>query len=309
VNPAFVGKNGEWKVASKSLTGRRDDIEFAGDRRWWGGRWEIASTAPFPIPEKVILYVSRSGMDHGFWRDLRVGDRAFDRDYFVFCDTPALLPMILGPATRRALADFKELDDALTLYVRGGVTRVTGSVAEKDPTGIDRHVAIHRALAADHAATLARWRDLMSAAHGRAEASWPPVATIMSRTGTLVVHTSWTAPSSRDAADWDRSADSLRTHVTTHDDRERRPWFLTVMERGVAGTHQLGGEHVTILGKPSISLPLLGDLVRAGNIVTIQAGAQVLVSMRGLASAKQIEAALRVVELVVDIDGSDSPYR
>ncbi len=309
MNPAFVGKVGEWKVASKSLTGRREGIDFTGERRWWGGRWALTSTAPFPVPENVILYVSRSGMDHGFWRDLRVGNPAFDRDYFVFCDTPALLPLILGPAARRALADHAELDDALTLYVRGGVTQLTGSVGEKDPTGIDRFVAVHRALVEDHQATLARWRDLMSAAHGRAEASWPPVATIKSRTGTLVVHTSWTAPTSRDAADWDRSADSLQTHLTTHDDRERRPWFLTATGPGVAGTHQLAGKHVMVVGKPTISLPLLGDLVRAGNIVTIQAGAQVLVSMRGLANAKQIESALRIVELVVDTASSDSPYR
>jgi len=311
VDPAFVTarKDGQWHVATRSLTGHCGGIDVTGERRWWGGRWTLTSTQAFPVPESLLLYVSSTGMDHGYWRDLLVGEPAFDRDHFIFCDIPALLPLILGPATRRALRDHESAGDVLTLYVRRGVTQVSGTCSEDDSRAIDRHLGVHRALAEDHRACLARWQAQMTAAHGRADPSWPPVATIMSRTGTLSVHTSWTSPTTRDGSDWHRSADSLRTHITGHDDRERRRWTLIEMERGIAGTHELGRRHVTIVGKPSISLPLLGDLVRAGDIVEIRCSAEVSVTMRGLATPRQMEAGLRIIELVVDTAGSASPYR
>jgi hypothetical protein len=60
---------------------------------------------------------------------------------------------------------------------------------------------------------------------------------------------------------------------------------------------------------PSISLPLLDDLVYYGNIVSIYCGAEVRVAMRGLAGPRQIDSALRIIELIVDPAGSGSPYR
>ncbi|MBA3457521.1 MAG: hypothetical protein H0T42_30855 [Deltaproteobacteria bacterium] len=311
MDPAFVTarKDGQWRVATRSLTGSCAGIEVTGERRWWGGRWSLTSAAPFPVPEKLILFVSASGMEHGFWRDLIVGDRSFDHQFFIFCDTPALLPLVLGPATRRVLRDHGQSRDALTLYVRAGVTRVLGTCAEDDPLAFDRHIAVHQALGEDHRACLADWQQLMTASHGRADESWPPVATIMSRTGTLTVHASWTAPTTRDGADWERSADSLRTHLQGHDGRKRRRWTLHEMEPGVAGTHTLGGRHITILGEPSISLPLLDDLVHMGDIVSISCGSHVAIALRGLAGPRQMNAALRIIELIVDPAGTGSPYR
>ena len=311
MDPAFVQarKDGEWRVASTMMTGTCAGVEFTGERRWWGGRWSLTSTAKFPVPEAVILFVSASGMEHGFWRDLLVGDAAFDSSFFIFCDTPALLPLVLGPATRKALSEAGQLRDSLTLYVRGGFTRVLGSCGEDDKRAIDRHLAVHRALAEDHRACLADWQELMTASHGRADDSWPPVATIMSRTGTLSVHVSWTAPTTRDGADWDLSADSLRTHIRGHDGRTRRRWSLVEMAPGIAGTHHFGRRRVTIFGVPSISLPVLEDLVHMGDLVSIRCGADIAVAMRGLAAPRQMNAALRIIELIVDPAGSGSPYR
>lgn len=254
MDPEFVRarKDGAWQVASRTLSGTCAGVDITGERRWWGGRWALTSAAPFPVPETLILFVSVSGMEHGFWRDLLVGDPGFDRSHFIFCDTPALLPLVLGPATRQALRDSEEIRDALTLYVRGGVTRVMGTSSEDDPRAIDRHLAVHHALAEDHRACLASWQELMTSSHGRADATWPP---------------------------------------------------------GIAGTHQLGSRHVTIFGVPSISIPVLDDLVHMGNIVAIRAGAEVAVALRGLAAPRQMNAGLRIIELIVDPEGTGSPYR
>lgn len=311
MDPGFVEarKDGTWLVATRSLTGTCAGVELTGERRWWGGRWALTSAAPFPVPENLILFISARGMEHGFWRDLTVGDKIFDGAFFVFCDTPALLPLVVGPATRRALRDFHRLRDALTVYVRAGVTRVIGTCDEDDPLAVDRHLAVHRALAEDHRACLAGWQELMAGAHGRADEKWPPVATIMSRTGTLTVHASWTAPTTRDGADWDLSADSLRTHINGHDGRKRKRWTMLEMEPGVAGTHQLGRRHVTLLGEASISMPLLDELVYDGDIVSITCGSSVSVAMRGLAGTRQMNTGLRIIELIVDPRGTGSPYR
>jgi len=311
VDPGFIEarKDGSWLVATRTLTGTCAGVELTGERRWWGGRWALTSASPFPVPEKLIVFASARGMEHGFWRDLTVGDKMFDGAFFVFCDTPALLPLVVGPATRQALRDFHRLRDALTLYVRAGVTRVLGTCDEDDARAVDRHIAVHRALAEDHRACLAGWQELMVGAHGRADDTWPPVATIMSRTGTLTVHASWTAPTTRDGADWELSADSLRTHINGHDGRKRKRWTLLEMEPGVAGTHQLGRRHVTLLGESSISMPLLDELVYDGDIVSITCSSSVSVAMRGLAGTRQMNAALRIIELIVDPRGTGSPYR
>ena len=311
MDPGFIQarKDGSWLVATRTLTGTCDGVEFTGERRWWGGRWALTSSSPFPVPEKMIVFVSAHGMEHGFWRDLDTGDKFFDGRFFIFCDTPALLPLVLGPKTRQVMRETTSRRDTLTLYVRAGVTRVLGTCDEDDPRAIERHIAIHRALAEDHRACLTGWQELMVGAHGRAEETWPPVATIMSRTGTLTVHASWTAPTTRDGADWELSADSLRTHINGHDGRKRRRWTLTEMEPGVAGTHRLGRRHVTILGEPSISMPLLDDFVYDGDIVSITCASSVSVAMRGLAGPRQMNAALRIIELIVDPKGTGSPYR
>jgi hypothetical protein len=303
-------RDGGWKVATRSLTGQIAQVAFTGERRWWGGRWVLTSTGPFPVAEEMIVFASRKGMDHGFWRDIDVGDGSFDHRYFLFSDLPALLPMVLGRATRTALEDHAQLADALELYVRGGLVRVHGSNTPDDATAIARHLAIHAALARDRASWLESWQQLIVAAHGRAHLeSWPPTATIMSRTGTLAVHLSWDAPTTRDGADWDASRHSLRTHVRGHDDRERRRWSLREAGAGQAATHELAGRRFVIFGQPSFSLPAVSQLLSEAPIVALQSGLHVAVTLRGIPSARHLEASVRMIERLLDPAGSSSPYR
>jgi len=158
-----------WLTAEHGVRGSIDGVELTCESRWWGNQWNVTGESAFPIPEKLTLFVSERGMDHGFWRDLRVGDSRFDARFFVFCDTPALLPILVGEATRGALSNTGPNRHDITLYVRDGRVKTTGITMKDDTQSIDRHLAIHRALADDHRAFLARWKQHMDAAAGRAE--------------------------------------------------------------------------------------------------------------------------------------------
>lgn len=304
-------RDANWVFTKRGVRGAIDGVELGCESRWWGNQWNVTGESAFPIPETLILFVSQRGMDHGFWRDLRVGDPRFDARYFVFCDTPALLPIVLGTTTRAALSDTGPNHHDIELYVRGGRVRTTG-IAQKDDTGaIDRHLAIHRGLAADHQAFLARWNSDFDAAGGRADAGWPPSATLLRPSGALIVTLSWTAPTTRDGHDWDEAAASLRTEITAHDDRDRKQWTLREVPPTVPCTHVFAERRFVVVGKLPIPSGVLVPIIRQAELAVIAVrGDRITVGVRGLATARQIEGAVRAIHLIVDAAaGSGSPYR
>ncbi len=292
---------------ARTITGDRDGVAFTAQRRWWGRTWRLMGTSPSPIPEAVVLYVSRIGMDHGFWRDLRVGDDAFDRAHFVFCDRPAILPMLVGDATRRALAASER--HPIVLYQRGTTLRTEGTHPDADDGAVERHVAIRDALARDQEAFRVAWSELMALGLGRATDGWPPAGTILSRAGTLLARLSWTNPTTRDGADWDHAYTSLRTTLITVESRSGRQWRTFDPGPGIAGTHTFAGRGFIVHGTPTLSLPSIEQLVATGDVVDLQVGRHVHVSLRGRARATQLAAGVQLVERIVGATAHDSPYR
>ncbi|MBL0219354.1 MAG: hypothetical protein IPQ07_36480 [Myxococcales bacterium] len=310
MKPSFLAArpDARWAGAPKELRGGCDGVEFEVLGRWWGKRWSVTSEAPFPMPERLLLFASRKGMEHGFWRDFRVGDPAFDHRHFVFSDTPALLPIIMGPQTRHALGARTALDDALTLYVRGGVARVTGQNDADDDTALTRHLDVHRALAADHQTFLTAWDELVTSAQGRADPRWPPTGTVMNPVGALRLYLTWAEAARRDV-DWLAREDSLRTNLAGNDGRQRSRWSLREAEPFEAHDLELGAGRYLVTGKPTLSTPALEALVLRGKIVAISSSAQVRVAVRGLATTSQLQAMLRLLETLLQAADSGSPYR
>lgn len=305
---AFVDAHpaAQWSRGSRIVRGALDGIELVGESRWWGHQWNLTARSAFAVPERMIVFVSERGMDHGFWRDLRTGDAAFDRRFFTFCDTPALLPLVVGPATRGALA----AAESTVLYVRDRAVATTSIALAKDAAAFDRHLAIHRALADDHRACLADWKQRITDAGGRADDGWPPTATLLRPAGALLVSLAWTTPRTRDAADWEAAAQSLRTEVSAYDDRPRMHWTLREV-RTTAPTHVLGGRPFELVGTLPMPLATLDAIVARSPIAAIVVReTRITVGVHGLATARQLDGAVRVVQLVVDAaHEASSPYR
>jgi hypothetical protein len=311
VKPAFAEgvvwtqRDTEWsrgERCSKTV----DGVQLTAQSRWWGKQWKIAGESDFAVPEKMILFVSERGMDHGYWRDLLVGDAQFDARYFIFCDTPALLPIILGARTRDALRD-----SDIELYVRDNRVKTTSTCPDSDAGAFERHVAVHLALANDHHAFLASWKARMDDAQGRGDAVWPPTATLIRPTGKLTVNLAWTAPTTRDASDWDAAAQSMRTEITAHDDKARAQWSLREVDETTPCTHVLAGRRFVLAGKLPFAVAQLETIVDRAQLATIAVREnRITVGVHGVANARQIDGAVRIVHLVVQATvESTSPYR
>lgn len=310
VKPRFltVPPGGQWQGSRTDLRGTCGGVAFGARSRWWGTRWTVISEAPFPVPEPLLLFVSSRGMEHGFWRDFRIGDPTFDREHFVFSDTPALLPFVVGRATRAALAAATKVDDALTLYVRGGVSRLTGTNDASDDSVIGRHLAVHRALAEDHQSVLKAWEALVATVHGRAEPRWPPTGTVINPVGVLRMCLRWDAGGSRDV-DWSQREDSLRTVIAGTEGQGRPRWSLREAEPFQPHDHEIKDRRFVLEGKPTVPLAVLEPIVHRTQITRISCGDEAAISVRGLATTQQLIQMIRALELLRKIPESGSPYR
>ncbi len=299
--PAFLQarSDAEWRAASPGIRAEIDGVAVTARSRWWGKRWTVTSESAFPVPEPLLLFASRNGMDHGFWRDYRIGDAAFDQRHFVFSDSPALLPLILGPQTRRALGVKGRLEDALSLYVVSGVTRVSGTNHIDDTTAVTRHIDVHRALAQDHEELMAAWDALVTKVHGRAEPHWPPAATLINHVGALRLTLGWAA----------KDEDSLRTKLVGQDGRARARWRLREAEPFEDSNLVIGHRRMILTGNPTLAKPQLDQLVERGSIVSISCASEVHVAVRGVATEPQLANMVRVLEQVLKAADSGTPYR
>ena len=306
-----AAKTGRWKVAGSALTGECEGVSFVGERRWWGGRWTLVGSAEFRVPEKVVLFISEEGMDHGFWRDMAVGDARFDVDHFVFCDTPGLLRLFVGPATRDAIARRAKGQHPITVYARDGILRTKGTTAESDDGAIARHVAIHEAFATDHAALVARWQSCLASAAGRGGTTWPLTGQINSRVGTLIVGITWELrPESRDGAEWDAGYRSLRTEISAFGDRDKPRWVLAEVDANTRATHVIGVRRYALAGTPNVPFERIARFVEGSDLVLLSFGPKLTVSLRDLANERRLQAAVALVEHLLNVQAtSRSPYR
>lgn len=299
--PAFLQARGDvaWQAAFPGLRARIEGVTLTARSRWWGKRWTVTSESAFPVPEPLLLFVSRKGLDHGFWRDYRIGDAAFDQRHFVYSDTPALLPLVIGPATRRAIGAKTLLADALTLYAVNGVSRVSGTNRASDETAIERHLEVHRALAHDHADLMAAWTALVDKVHGRAAPHWPPAGTLMNPIGSFRVSLVWLP----------RDEDSLRTRIVGQDGRPRARWTLREAEPFEEGNLEVGHRRMILTGIPSLPRSILEQLVGRGAIASIACASDVSVTVHGVATESQLATMVRVLEQVLKAADSGAPYR
>jgi hypothetical protein len=117
--------------------------------------------------------------------------------------------------------------------------------------------------------------------------------------GSISMDLYWTKPASREAADWERAARSLRTELTTAVQTKRATWWL---ER-TPSTLEIHGEL-------PISRHLLGDLMNRAGITSIVCDDYLTLSMPGMVTdTAALDSAIKIVELVCAPEASQSPFR
>ena len=146
------------------------------------------------LPAQVVLYISRSGGAHGYWRNAPIGG-----EYFGYSDVPALMPLLVGHHTRGALHMHDDpyrdrggsARDPVELHVKAGLVETTTLCDADDASVIDAQIAIHQGLADDHAALLATWQTAAHQLRGIVSSTWPPVLTVPRAFGSTTISLRW----------------------------------------------------------------------------------------------------------------------
>ena len=283
---------------------RDGDFELTADKGVFASQWKISATSPLP-GERLTLYVTSGSVDHGYWRDLLVGDDAFDRRHFVYCDNPALLPLAVGVETRDAIV---AAGPRLALHVHRGRLETEERTDDYGPAVVRRHHDVHLAFAADHARAIARWERYAEAFEGRVLAKWPPVLALMRPVGAVIVSLTWRVPDGSDA-DWPRAAASLSTELLV-DGASGPAWRLDEGLATIGAHHKIGHRWFDVHGEPTLSRTELGHAIERADIVSLRVDRQITMRLAGMiAERARLEAAITLASRIVAPDAPDSPYR
>ncbi len=311
--PLFA-RAGTWKwiVPDDAIDYVVPGASFHAQKRWWSRQWVVVGHSPSPWPEPMVLYIARDRVEHGYWRDVAVGDPAFDARYFVYCDAPALAPLVVGPATRAAFdASFDE-DSPRTLTLHVAHERVeTESIVERDdPAATHRHAEVHRGLAADARAVTASWDRLAAALGGKLTRAWPPALALLRPIGDVVIEMRWQRTHGASAAEWAAAEDSLVTKLTALDARAAAPgWRLAAMPRRTPDSIAIGGRWLEPRGAVPDLAALAPTLLVAGAAGVMCDPRETSISLAGLASLGRVTEALGLLDRLVDPQQRASPYR
>ncbi len=295
-----------WITASRRrFVAREGAFELVGHRRWLGS-WSVSASSLWP-GERMTLYITAGTVRYGYWRDLLVGDAAFDRRHFVYSDNPALLPVIVGPETRRAIT---AAGPRFALHVHRSQIVSEEQTDVVDEALAERHHAVHAALAADHARAIERWRGFAELFDGRVLAKWPPVLALYRPIGTIVMSLTWQLPQSTDLADWASCGESLASELVAERGAAGSPWRLDPGLATIGAHRRIGDRHFEVTGEPALSRAELDDAVTRAGIRALRVDRLVTVELAGMVGDRaRLEAAIRLMTRIVAPSAPDSPYR
>jgi hypothetical protein len=251
------------------------DAIFTARSPWYSHDWIVTGISSLTLPVGVTLYVARAGGAHGYWRNAPPGLR----DYFGYCDAPGLMPVIVGPRTRRAIVDHDRAgtehdirNETVELHIRGDEIETTTKVDRGNRTVIESQLEIHRALAADQAAVLDAWRTTAEALGGRVVTSWPPVLSVPRPFGATTIALRW-SPSTHVA--------SPAVIEASADARGAKLWSLEREVKASPNSRSLSGHPYLVQGELPLSADQLEHVVRRVEIVSIDVRRNVTATIAG----------------------------
>jgi hypothetical protein len=176
----------------------------------------------------------------------------------------------------------------------------TTGIAKKDEEAVDRHVAIPQPVE-DHRGFLASWKARLDT--GRTRRCRVASDRTLLRPQALLVKLRGPLRPARRLGGGRRS---MRTLITAR--RSRAKWTREV---STSRTHVLAGRRFTLVGAVPFPLPVLENIIRQGQLSSIAVHEKTItVGVHGIANARQVEGAVRVIHLVVEATtDASSPYR
>jgi hypothetical protein len=260
--PAFAKDRTElvWTQNGRTLNTHTTEVTFSAIAHWYAfGRWSLSATSPLALPEHVTAYVSRGGGGHhGYWRNAPIGLAG----YFGYCDVPALMPIVIGPATRAALLahDAGDTRTPVALHIHDGTIETTSKAAPDDRRALDDLIAIHHALATDHEDVLDSWKRAADALCGTLSTAWPPLLTVPRRFGSTTIALRW--PPSTQAG----SAPAIELAV---DARGAKLWSIEREARPTPNARDIAGRPFLVMGHIPVAAEHLARVVARAEIMSI----------------------------------------
>jgi hypothetical protein len=300
--PAFAKRRSElvWTRDHRTLTAHTPEVSFTAESTWYlPGRWVVAAVSTMPIPVDVTLYIAKSGAAHGYWRNAPPGLR----DYFGYCDVPALMPILVGRHTLHAIVqhdnDPQNTRNPVELHVHERRVETTTKVSSSDADIIDDQLAIHQALAADHAEVVDAWKDAADALRGIVATSWPPVITVPRAFGPTSIALRWPSTTQTGAR---------ATIELTADARGAPLWLMEREYNATPASKTIAGAPFLVVGEPPIPLDQIARVVERASILSIMVRRHITV--QSAAHAPDARALESVLELIGAICGAGAePYR
>jgi hypothetical protein len=286
------------------LLAHTPDVSITAQAAWYArSRWTVTSVSSLALPIDSSLFVSKGGGAYGYWRNAPPGLAG----YFGYCDSPALMPIIVGPRTRAALfahdsptwssSPSFDTRGPVELHIRDRIIETRTRTDDVDSTVLDDQIAIHAALAADQDALLASWRKAADELHGIVSDPWPPLLTIPRAFGPTMIAMSWPSAGLGNAT-IDFSADA----------RGAKLWLIEREPQRTPKCLMLADRPFLTVGEPTVALDKLARLVERAEILSINVRRHVMVRIAQYSPDPAILGA--IVDLIGEIAGAGAePYR
>ncbi|HEY5926683.1 MAG TPA: hypothetical protein VIV11_33585 [Kofleriaceae bacterium] len=304
--PAFANRTPElvWERDGRTLTTRVGNIAFTARSPWYSPSWIVTGTSPLALPVDATVYIAKSGAAHGYWKNV-----AAMKDYFAHSDVPALMPVLVGDATERAIAahdkprsvmvEIEGPGETVELHIRERTIETTTKVAAGNERVIEDQLAIHRALAADHEQVIDAWRAAADELRGSVATTWPPVITVPRGFGSATIGLHW-SPSTHVSA--------RASIVLSADARGAKLWSLDREPQATPNTRMIAGHPFLVMGEIPIPMDQLARAIFRTGITSINVRRHVTVHIdRHAPDAAVLDD---VLELLGALCGAASePYR
>ncbi|HEX5063086.1 MAG TPA: hypothetical protein VFV99_27110 [Kofleriaceae bacterium] len=282
----------------------RPEVTFTTRSAWYSRGSTVIGTSRLTLPVDVTAYISRAGAAHGYWRNAPPLP-----SYFGYCDVPALMPILIGAHTRRAItqhdahaleADGDEPRGPIELHIRAGDVETSTKLDHDDEQRvIDDQRAIHHALAADYAEVLASWQRAADELGGSVATPWPPVLTVPRGFGTTTILLTWPTT--------EQSAASASIELIA-DARKAKLWTLEREPLATPNTIAIADRPFLLIGEIPLAMDHLDRLVRRAEIMSITVRRHITVRIAGHEPTPDVFDAL--LDLLGELCGTPSePYR